>query len=282
MATLNFNMGVLGHVDSGKTSLAKALSTVASTACFDKNPQSKQRGITLDLGFSSFTVEASDALKKSGFEFVQYTLVDCPGHASLIKTIIGGAQIIDMMLLVIDITKGVQTQTAECLIIGEICCDKMLIVLNKLDLVEEAKRPALIDKMSKRLLKTLENTKFANSPIVAVAANPGTGDSLNQAIADNLSISDDASKTATASSSSSNLNITNLIDKLREITFLPSRTNTSGQFLFAVDHCFSIKGQGTVMTGTVLEGAVKINDVIIYKLLFSLKKYIHFDFESHF
>jgi selenocysteine-specific elongation factor len=50
MATLNFNIGVLGHVDSGKTSLAKALSTVASTACFDKNPQSKERGITLDLG----------------------------------------------------------------------------------------------------------------------------------------------------------------------------------------------------------------------------------------
>jgi translation initiation factor 2 gamma subunit (eIF-2gamma) len=53
---LNVNVGVLGHVDSGKTSLSKALSTVASTACFDKNPQSKERGITIDLGFSSFQV----------------------------------------------------------------------------------------------------------------------------------------------------------------------------------------------------------------------------------
>ena len=53
-SVLNFNVGVLGHVDSGKTSLSKALSTVASTAAFDKNPQSKERGITLDLGFSSF------------------------------------------------------------------------------------------------------------------------------------------------------------------------------------------------------------------------------------
>ena len=70
-------------------------------------------------------------------------MVDCPGHAGLIKTIIGGAQIIDMMLLVIDIVKGIQTQTAECLIIGEICCDKMLIVLNKLDLIEESKRESL-------------------------------------------------------------------------------------------------------------------------------------------
>ena len=52
--TLNINVGVLGHVDSGKTSLSRALSTVGSTAAFDKNPQSKERGITLDLGFSSF------------------------------------------------------------------------------------------------------------------------------------------------------------------------------------------------------------------------------------
>jgi selenocysteine-specific elongation factor len=87
---LNFNIGILGHVDSGKTSLAKALSTVASTACFDKNPQSKERGITLDLGFSSFQVDIPDHLKGNGYTKLQFTLVDCPGHASLIRTIIGG------------------------------------------------------------------------------------------------------------------------------------------------------------------------------------------------
>jgi selenocysteine-specific elongation factor len=90
---LNFNVGVLGHVDSGKTSLSKALSTVASTASFDKNPQSKERGITLDLGFSSFCVEIPDHLKDAvgeKYDKLQFTLVDCPGHASLIRTIIGG------------------------------------------------------------------------------------------------------------------------------------------------------------------------------------------------
>lgn len=69
---------------------ARALSTVASTAAFDKNPQSHERGITLDLGFSSFSIPVPPHLASSGFDQVQFTLVDCPGHASLIRTIIGG------------------------------------------------------------------------------------------------------------------------------------------------------------------------------------------------
>ena len=63
--------------------------------------------------------------------FVQLTLVDCPGHASLIRTIIGGAQIIDLVILVIDVTHGIQAQTVECVIIAEITTNDMIIVLNK-------------------------------------------------------------------------------------------------------------------------------------------------------
>ena len=96
---LNFNVGVLGHVDSGKTSLSKALSTVASTASFDKNPQSKERGITLDLGFSSFQVDVPEHVAQLALKRVQYTLVDCPGHASLIKTIIGGKLVLLYLFL---------------------------------------------------------------------------------------------------------------------------------------------------------------------------------------
>lgn len=150
LPVLNINVGVLGHVDSGKTSLVRALSTSLSTAALDKHPQSAERGITLDLGFSSFTVGLPLHLSHLAdrWSAVQFTLVDCPGHASLIRTgegrcnwscrrdrpyvlmllsVIGGAQIIDVVLLVIDITKGIQTQTAECLVIAEVSTDKMVV-----------------------------------------------------------------------------------------------------------------------------------------------------------
>ncbi|XP_060600172.1 selenocysteine-specific elongation factor-like [Ruditapes philippinarum] len=236
----NFNVGVLGHVDSGKTSLSKALSTTASTASFDKNPQSKERGITLDLGFSSFQVDLPTHLSNEvGQGVVQYTLVDCPGHASLIKTIIGGAQIIDLMLLVVDVVKGLQTQTAECLVIGEITCNKMIVVLNKADLLPPDKKDTMIDKMKKKMLKTLENTRFAGAPIVAVAAKPGGPESPE----------------------TESLGLQDLIDTLKTNTYIPQR-DVKGPFIFSVDHCFSIRGQGTVMTGTALSGSVSVNDTI--------------------
>ncbi|XP_074952135.1 selenocysteine-specific elongation factor isoform X2 [Phalacrocorax aristotelis] len=169
---LNVNVGVLGHIDSGKTALARALSTTGSTAAFDRAPQSRARGITLDLGFSCLRTALPPQLGPGPGE-LQFTLVDCPGHASLIRTIIGGAQIIDLMMLVIDVTKGMQTQSAECLVIGQIACKKMVVVLNKIDLLPEGKRQSAIEKMTKKMQKTLENTKFCGCPIVAVAAKPG-------------------------------------------------------------------------------------------------------------
>lgn len=127
---------MLGHVDSGKTAICRILSEVASTASLDKNPQSQERGITLDLGFSAFFTRVPVRFEgKVKEEYLQFTLVDCPGHASLIKTIIGGAQIIDIMFLVIDATKGIQAQTAECIIIAELFMKKIVVVLNKVDLV---------------------------------------------------------------------------------------------------------------------------------------------------
>jgi len=140
---LNINVGVMGHVDSGKTSLCKILTQVASTASLDKHPQSQERGITLDLGFSAFFAHIPDHLRSlvaERYKLLQFTLVDCPGHASLMKTIIGSASIIDVMLLVIDINKGIEIQTAECMILGELLKLKIIVVLNKIDVIPAAER----------------------------------------------------------------------------------------------------------------------------------------------
>merc|ERR1719324_2229170 len=157
----------MGHVDSGKTSLVKALSTTLSTASLDRAPQSQARGITLDLGFSSFRAPLPEHLEGDGD--LQFTLVDCPGHASLIRTVMGGAQIIDAALLVVDATKGIQTQTAECLVVGEILTEQLVVVLNKTDLLEPAGRDAALRKLRERLARTFERTRFRGCPMVEVA-----------------------------------------------------------------------------------------------------------------
>ncbi|XP_058422955.1 selenocysteine-specific elongation factor isoform X4 [Diceros bicornis minor] len=255
---LNVNVGVLGHIDSGKTALARALSTTASTAAFDKQPQSRERGITLDLGFSCFSVPLPARLRSAlpaapaapGEPQLQVTLVDCPGHASLIRTIIGGAQIIDLMMLVIDVTKGMQTQSAECLVIGQIACQKLVVVLNKTDLLAEGKRQAAIDKMTKKMQKTLENTKFRGAPIIPVAAKPGGPE---------------------APETEAPQGISELIELLTSQISIPTR-DPSGPFLMSVDHCFSIKGQGTVMTGTILSGSISLGDSVEIPALKVVKK----------
>ncbi|XP_028825701.1 selenocysteine-specific elongation factor isoform X2 [Denticeps clupeoides] len=149
-----------------------------------------------------------------------------------------GSQIIDLMMLVVDIVKGMQTQTAECLLIGELTCSRMLVILNKIDLLASNKRQSAIEKMTKRIHKTLENTRFKDCPVIAVAAKPGGPD---------------------AGDSVEPMGVPELIQALKSQAFFPNR-DPSGSLLMAVDHCFSIRGQGTVMTGTILQGAININD----------------------
>lgn len=242
---LNLNIGILGHVDSGKTSLAKSLSEISSTAAFDKNPQSQQRGITLDLGFSALTI--SDNIPKhlnyndqQTYEKIQFTLIDCPGHASLIRTVIGGAQIMDLILLVIDIVKGIQTQTVECLAIGELTCKNVIIVLNKIDLLDKLKKDSVITKFKKKIWTVLAETNFCNSPIVAISV-------IN------------------------NENLLELKNVLVQHSFIPAR-NLNASLLIAIDHCFSMKGQGTICTGTILQGKLNVGDEIEIPKIKNLRK----------
>lgn len=120
--------------------------------------------------------------------------------------------------------------------IGEITAEKMIVILNKIDLFPESERESQIHKISTKLLKTLQQTKFKNSAIIPVAACPN------------------------AKEGEKPIGIDKLFQHLSDNLVLPVR-DPSGPFLFSVDHCFQIKGQGTVMTGTVLKGTVKLNQV---------------------
>lgn len=102
--------------------------------------------LTSDAGDAlvSMQMPLPEHLKSLPYDELQFTLVDCPGHASLIRTIIGGVQIIDMMILVIDITKGLQAQTAECLVVGEVATNRMAVVLNKVDMLPEEDRAKVV------------------------------------------------------------------------------------------------------------------------------------------
>ncbi|XP_037954791.1 selenocysteine-specific elongation factor isoform X2 [Teleopsis dalmanni] len=135
------------------------------------------------------------------------------------------------MLLVIDAQKGIQTQTAECIVIAGLLKKKVIVVVNKIDLLEEATRNELLIKLNKKLQKALNNTSLGiNVPIFNVSAQ-------------NM------------------INIEELICGIKSHIHVPKRDITSPLVLY-VDHCFSIKGQGTICTGTIMQGTIKVEDVV--------------------
>lgn len=258
---LNVNVGILGHVDSGKTSLVKTLSTLLSTAALDKSKQSRQRGMTLDLGFSCFYLEMPQHLSEMfpTHSKLQITLVDCPGHASLIRTIIGGAQIIDMVLLVVDAYKGWQAQTTECLVLAELTSPHLVVALNKVDLFPEDEREERLNQVKSDIRTRLAHTRFCNAPLVGVSACVG-GEKVAAAVVEGESTNPPAIQ------QQETYNMKHLVHVLQEELPPPKRTD-SGLFYFSIDHCFPIRGQGTVLTGTVLNGNVSVNSMIEFPTL---------------
>ncbi|CAG5104447.1 Oidioi.mRNA.OKI2018_I69.chr1.g1258.t1.cds [Oikopleura dioica] len=164
------------------------------------------------------------------FDQVRFTLVDCPGHGSLIKTVIGGACIIDMMILVIDITKGVQAQTKECLVIGEVINTHLLVVLNKVDQLPEKSRDEKVKKMTKLVKeKILSKIQFKTAEIVPCSAFSGKTEKV--------------------------------VEFFENFKYFPDRTSLLEKpFLMSIDHCFQIKGSGSVFTGTVLAGKAAVGE----------------------
>eukprot|EP01095_Lingulamoeba_sp_RSL-Kostka_P007504 TRINITY_DN239_c3_g1_i2.p1 TRINITY_DN239_c3_g1~~TRINITY_DN239_c3_g1_i2.p1 ORF type:complete len:496 (+),score=137.31 TRINITY_DN239_c3_g1_i2:38-1489(+) len=262
----NFNIGLLGHVDSGKTSLAKALSTVGSTAAFDKSPESKSREMTIDLGFSAFFVDATEELTANdeehniGWDKIQFTLVDCPGHASLLKTIIGGAQIIDLMILVIDVEKGIQTQTAECVVIGDITTENLLIVFNKVDKFAPDVREKKLASLEKKIKNALKITRFGKAEICYAAANPKEGEYIGiEELKNKLT-----EYAIEAANKKQELILSHLRNNSQTIhQILQSIDDYSPEkMIMAVDHCFNIKGKGIILTGTLLSGSLHVGQTM--------------------
>jgi selenocysteine-specific elongation factor len=206
-----FHILLAGHIDHGKTELAKALSEKVSTAGLDKHPQAQERGITIDLGFTMFTLD-------------QYliTLVDAPGHSDLIRSVVAGANIIDAAILTVAADEGPKVQTGEHLVVlDSLGINFLIVAITKTDLADETR----ISTIESKMRQILNNTNFENIVYTQVSAY------LNKGMND-------------------------LKAALLSILHKPVR-NTSGTFLMPIDHAFSIKGHGTVITGTILRGQIK-------------------------
>jgi selenocysteine-specific elongation factor len=255
--------------------------------------------MTLDLGFSCFFMDLPDRLREqlkpkqnattkpttadgdvSKLKYLQMTLVDCPGHASLIRTIIGGAQIIDVVLLVVDAYKGWQAQTTECLVLAELTAPHLVVALNKIDMFPPEEREQRVEEAKAKVRERLRHSrKFSpeDVPMIGVSACAGgekvaavaAGDQTDAAASNNAAL--DLVKQQT-------INVDKLIDLLKTTIPAPRRhlvfenekggaSKAGGNFYFAIDHCFPIKGMGTVLTGTCLNGSIKVNDQIEFPSL---------------
>ncbi|WP_456371607.1 selenocysteine-specific translation elongation factor [Methanocaldococcus sp.] len=156
---INVNVGLFGHIDHGKTELARQLTEIISTSALDKPKESQKRGITIDLGFSSFILNN-----------YRITLVDAPGHSELIRTAVGAGNIIDVALLVVDAKEGPKTQTGEHLLVLDLLNIPTIVVINKIDIAseEEIKRT---ETFMRQILNSTTNLK--DSKIVKISAKTG-------------------------------------------------------------------------------------------------------------
>ncbi|MCW4006446.1 MAG: selenocysteine-specific translation elongation factor [Candidatus Bathyarchaeota archaeon] len=213
------HVGLFGHVDHGKTMLARQLTEKPSTAALDKAPDSVRRGMTLDMGFSAFNLG-------------QYlvTLVDLPGHFSLVRHVVAGANIIDAAVLIVAADLGLQVQSAEHFsIIKNLGIKDLVVALNKVDLAS----PKRVEEVKNKITLLLKGTPYENAKIVEVSGLTGKGiDDLKSTLQNSLN---------------------------------PPIRQWTGPFKMPIDHAFTIAGAGTVLTGTIHRGKVKLKDAVEIK-----------------
>jgi len=231
------NIGTIGHVDHGKTTLTAAITkvlakhnpkiTVRAFDSIDNAPEEKARGITI----ATAHVEYETANR-------HYAHVDCPGHADYVKNMITGAAQMDGAILVVAATDGPMPQTREHILLArQVGVPAMVVFMNKVDMVDDAELIELVEMEVRELLKSYE---FPGDDIPVVK-----GSALG-------ALNGDAKWEAT---------IDELMAKVDEYIPTPTR-ETDKPFLMPVEDIFTIQGRGTVATGRVERGIVKVNEEV--------------------
>ncbi len=230
------NVGTIGHVDHGKTTLTAAITKVldgkngnkaVDFANIDKAPEERERGITINTAHVEYSTDAR-----------HYAHVDCPGHADYVKNMITGAAQMDGAILVIAATDGPMAQTREHILLArQVGVPKMVVFMNKCDMVDD---PELLDLVEMEIRDLLTEYEFDgdNTPIIR-------GSALKALEGDPKYVA----------------SIEELMKAVDEWIPTPAR-DTDKPFLMSIEDVFTITGRGTVVTGRVERGRLNLNDEV--------------------
>jgi len=212
MDAKNIIIGTAGHIDHGKTTLIKAL-TGNDT---DRLKQEKERGISIELGFSDLKLDDGRILG----------IIDVPGHEHFVKNMLAGAAGVDLALLVVAADEGMMPQSEEHLAILDILgVEHGIVVMSKADKVETE----WLELVKEDTREKLEGSFLEDAPIVEVSAVNGDG-------------------------------IENLISEIKELIPKIPAKSTEDNVFYPVDRVFTIKGHGTIVTGTLFKGSITVED----------------------
>ena len=230
------NIGTIGHIDHGKTTLTAAITKVLSKKGYakyesyeniDKAPEERERGITINTAHVEYETDKR-----------HYAHVDCPGHADYIKNMITGAAQMDGAILVVAASDGPMPQTREHILLArQVGVPAIVVFLNKVDQVDD---PELLELVEMEVRELLSKYEFPGDDIPIIA-----GSAL-------LALEGDAEQEA---------NIMKLLDAVDDYIPTPERDKDK-PFLMPVEDVFTITGRGTVATGRVERGELKLNDPV--------------------
>jgi len=236
----HLNIGTIGHVDHGKTTLSAAILhvlglkgnkvTLKSIDQIDSAPEEKQRGVTINIAHLEYETEKR-----------HYAHIDCPGHADYIKNMITGAAQMDGGILVVSAADGAMPQTREHILLAhQVGLPSLVVFLNKCDMVDD---PEMIDLVESEIRELLKKYHFPGDEI------PFVRGSALKAL-ETKSADEEAAKP-----------VLELMDKVDAYIPEPVR-DTEKPFLMAVEDVFSIAGRGTVATGRIERGIVHSNEEV--------------------